>query len=123
MALAVPVSAWPITVLAAFAALVGSASGRLLADAEQPEGGRPSQPTQDPALGGDEPPPAPTVVVVHRQPGGGAPEPARRGKRRRGFGDDPLEEKSAPRALRRAIDDLLGDIEGKRDERNDGDRS
>jgi hypothetical protein len=33
-----------------------------------------------------------------------------------------LDEKHAPRALRRAIDGLLGDIEERRDERRDEDR-
>ena len=68
------------------------------------------------------PPPPPPMVIVHRRPGAPSPGTARRGERRRGFGDDPLEDGNAPRALRRAIDDLLGDIEERRDDRRDDER-
>ena len=61
------------------------------------------------------PPPPPTVLVVHRRPEGptGLPTPTTRGPR---LGADPLDEAMAPRALRNAIDGLLGNIVDKRDE-------
>jgi hypothetical protein len=60
------------------------------------------------------PPPPPTVLVVHRRPEGStAQSPSARGTR---LAPDHLDEAMAPRALRNAIDGLLGNIVDKRDE-------
>lgn len=120
-----PAGWWRIVLASVLASVVAQLSrvwGPLLVRTEPPRDSRASEQAKDPIPGEAEPPPPPAVVVVRRRPGGQALEPVPRGRRRRGFGEDPLDEKHAPRALRRAIDGLLGDIEERRDERRDEDR-
>lgn len=91
----------------------------------QGESGDPSDPhglPPAPGVPGPGSPPVkpPSTMIVHRQPEG-PPLPPAGGKRRRAFGHDPLEDRRAPKALRRAVDDLLGDLEDRRnDDRGDG---
>ena len=80
-------------------------------DGRSAEPGAPSRPDPSNAPGAPLP-----VIVVRRQRGGEALPLPPRSRRRRGFGEDPLEEKRAPNAVRRAIDDILGGIEDRRDE-------
>jgi hypothetical protein len=63
------------------------------------------------------------VIVVRRQPRNEAEPMPPRSRRRPGFGDDPFEERRAPNAVRRAIDELLGGIEDRRDDRRDEGRA
>ena len=114
--------AWSLVVLVSVIWLTIWARGTYTLRAEPPRDGSATKPGADPRPERVAPPPL-RVVVVHRRPGAPDPGPARRGRRHPGFGDDLLEDRNAPRALRRAIDDLLGDIEDKREDGRGEDRS
>lgn len=70
---------------------------------------------------GAEPPP-PNVVVVHRRPVDG-PDPASFDPGQPGVEPGPLDPDRATRTVRRAIDQLVGEIEGGLAERRDEDSS
>ena len=124
--------------LAVILSLLATSRDRLLLLAEPPNedtAAGPSfdnGPTSEAGLAGGGPPPTPerqagsapppAIVVVHRRPEGSDPMPPQRGRRRQAFGDDPLDERNTPRALRRAIDQLLGGIAERRDDDRDRDR-
>lgn len=120
--LALRPGAWSLVVLVSLVWLSIWARGTYVIRAEPPREGGATKPRSDPARPEKVAPPPLRVVVVHRRPGAPDPAPPRRGSRHPGFGDDMLEDKNAPRALRRAIDDLLGDIEDKREDGRGEDR-
>ena len=68
------------------------------------------------------PPPPPSVVIVHRRPPDD-PEPAPSDGSEPGLPPDALDPDRATRSVRRAIDQLVGQIEGGLAERRDEDRS
>lgn len=119
-------AAWSRVALTRIRAAAAGAPGSLLLRAGPPDDETVAEPPRDAGHGNADPPPqnAPRpepdpplpVVVLHRRPGGTVPDPPRRGRRRLALGGDPLEETNAPRALRSAIDQLLGGIAEKRDD-------
>ena len=122
-------AAWSRVALTGIRAAAAGVRGSLLLRAGPSDDESVAQPTRAAEHGNADPPPQDAqrsepdpplpVVVLHRRPGGTVPDPPRRGRRRLALGGDPLEETNAPRALRCAIDQLLGGIAVMRDDGRD----
>ena len=119
-------AAWSRVALAHILVAAAGVRESLLLRAGPPDDESVAEPPRDAGHGNADPPtqnaprpeadPPLPVVVLHQRPGGKVPDPPRRGRRRLALGGDPLEEMNAPRALRSAIDQLLGGIAEKRDD-------